>query len=100
MISVLRDMYLFSAGSTNKSSILRTTYQNYGKCCEQGNRRANALRKYYFNDRAIGITSDFDGKYSIETKNPPGDSLIATFIGFEKEIIIVEKGKFQIINLK
>lgn len=52
-----------------------------------------------FNDRAIGITSDFDGKYSIETKNP-GDSLIATFIGFEKEIIIVEKGKFQIINFE
>ncbi|HRW96443.1 MAG TPA: DUF5686 family protein [Bacteroidales bacterium] len=52
-----------------------------------------------FNDRAIGVTSDFDGKYSIETKTP-GDSLIASFIGYKKQTKKVEKGKFQYINFE
>lgn len=52
-----------------------------------------------FNDRAIGITSDFDGKFSIETKTP-GDSLVASFMGYERQTKKVEKGKFQYINFE
>ncbi len=52
-----------------------------------------------FNGKPIGITSDFNGKYSIETLNP-GDSLIASFIGFETQTKKVEKGKFQYINFE
>lgn len=52
-----------------------------------------------FNDKAIGITTDFSGKYSIETKTA-GDSLIASFIGYERQEKKVEKGKFQIINFE
>jgi hypothetical protein len=50
-----------------------------------------------FNTRTIGVTSDFNGKFAIET-NSPGDSLIASFIGYEKQIKPVEGGVFQYIN--
>ncbi len=50
-----------------------------------------------FKGTTIGITTDFNGKYSIETKTP-GDSLIASFVGYEKQITPVSKGRFQYIN--
>lgn len=52
-----------------------------------------------FNNRTIGVTTDFEGKYFIETKQP-GDSLIASFVGYIRQIQKVEKGKFQIINFQ
>lgn len=52
-----------------------------------------------FKGTNIGVTSDFDGNYSIETKTP-GDTLIASFIGYEKEYSAVSKGIFQIINFE
>nr|NQU92315.1 carboxypeptidase-like regulatory domain-containing protein [Bacteroidota bacterium] len=50
-----------------------------------------------FKGTNIGITTGFDGDYSIETKRA-GDSLIASFVGYQKQIKHVEKGKFQYIN--
>ncbi len=47
----------------------------------------------------IGVTTGFDGSYSIETKNP-ADSLIASFVGYKKQVKPVVKGKFQYINFE
>lgn len=52
-----------------------------------------------FKGTNIGMTTDFDGKYSIETKTP-GDSLIASFIGYKRQTRVVEKGIFQYINFE
>lgn len=53
----------------------------------------------YFQGTTIGITSDFEGNYSIETKTP-GDSLIASFVGYLRQAKAVEKRKFQYINFE
>jgi len=50
-----------------------------------------------FKGTNIGITTGFDGTFSIETPNP-GDSLIASFIGFKRQTKVVSKGHFQYIN--
>ncbi|MFA5417282.1 MAG: DUF5686 family protein [Bacteroidales bacterium] len=50
-----------------------------------------------FKGTSIGVTSDFDGKYSIETKTP-GDTLVASFIGYHKVSHRVAHGKFQVID--
>ncbi len=50
-----------------------------------------------FKGSSIGVTTDFDGNYAIETTNP-GDTLIASFIGYEKIFASVVKGQFQVID--
>lgn len=45
----------------------------------------------------IGVMTDFNGKFSLETKTP-SDSLVASFIGYKQELRKVDKGKFQYIN--
>lgn len=50
-----------------------------------------------FKGTSIGVTSDFEGKFAIETTKP-GDTLVATFIGYRKKSLPVTKGKFQVIN--
>lgn len=52
-----------------------------------------------FRNTTQGVTTDFDGKYSIETKLP-GDSLTASFVGYITQAQKVTKGKFQYINFK
>ena len=39
----------------------------------------------YFYGTTIGVTSDFEGHFSIETKTP-SDSLMASYIGYENSI--------------
>lgn len=50
-----------------------------------------------FKNTSIGVTSDFEGNYSIETTKP-GDTLLASFIGYNKSKKSVSHGKFQVIN--
>ena len=50
-----------------------------------------------FKGTTIGLTSGFDGSYSLETKIP-ADSLIASFVGYDRQVKAVAKGKFQYIN--
>jgi hypothetical protein len=51
----------------------------------------------YFEGTTIGVTSDFDGHYAIETFSP-GDSLIASYIGYEPQAFSVHPGIFQRID--
>jgi len=50
-----------------------------------------------FKGTSIGETSDFNGNYAIETLTP-GDTLIASFIGYETMYFPISKGKFQLID--
>ena len=51
----------------------------------------------YFQGTTIGVTSDFDGNFSIETKTPT-DSLVASVMGYYKQAFLIQKGIFQRIN--
>lgn len=50
-----------------------------------------------FKGTTIGVITDFNGKFFIETKNP-SDSLEFSYVGYEKHTYPVQKGRFQIIN--
>lgn len=53
----------------------------------------------YFKNSDIQTTTDFDGKFSLETKTP-GDSLHAQYMGYESMALPVMKGKFQYIDFE
>lgn len=53
----------------------------------------------YFQGTTIGVTSDFDGNFSIETKAPT-DSLVASVLGYQKQSFLVQTGKFQHLDFK
>lgn len=46
---------------------------------------------------AIGATTDFDGNYIIKT-NTPGDTVVASYVGYVSRKKQVQKGQTQIIN--
>ena len=52
----------------------------------------------YFDGTTIGITSDFDGRFSIETRSPDAKVLTAQLLGYEPLSIPVTKGAFSEIN--
>lgn len=47
----------------------------------------------------VGVTSDFDGNYSIETKIP-ADTLVASYMGYKTQSVKVFKYRFQEINFE
>ncbi|MEI6575025.1 MAG: DUF5686 family protein [Bacteroidota bacterium] len=47
----------------------------------------------------VGVQTAFDGTYSIETKNG-SDSLIASFIGYNKQAKKIQKAKFQTVDFE
>jgi hypothetical protein len=53
----------------------------------------------YFPNSDIATTTDFDGKYALETKSPK-DSLCAQYMGYIKQAKIVAKNKFQMIDFE
>lgn len=52
----------------------------------------------YFDGTTIGITSDLDGRFSIETRSPEAKVLTAQLLGYEPLSIPVNKGAFSEIN--
>lgn len=55
---------------------------------------ANVLLK----GTTAGASTDFDGNYSITT-DKPADSLIASYIGYQRTAIHIKKGVDQIVNI-
>jgi hypothetical protein len=53
----------------------------------------------YFKDTQIGMTTDFDGNFSITTKTPT-DSLVAAYVGFRTRVKAVKSGTTQTINFQ
>jgi hypothetical protein len=52
-----------------------------------------------FKGTTIGTTTDFDGNYTIKTNNP-GDTLVASYIGYKPRRKFVAKGGIQTINFQ
>lgn len=52
-----------------------------------------------FANTTIGETTDFDGNFTIRTSTP-GDTLVASYIGYKFKKKIVSKGKEQVINFQ
>lgn len=52
----------------------------------------------YFDGTTIGITSDLDGRFSIETRSPDAKVLTAQLLGYEPLSIEINKGAFSEVN--
>ncbi len=52
----------------------------------------------YFKGTTIGVTSDFDGNFSLETKNPT-DTLVISCMGYQSQEIPIQKNRFQEISV-
>jgi hypothetical protein len=48
---------------------------------------------------SIGVTTDFEGRYLLET-NAPTDSLVVSYIGYKPRKKVVRKGVSQVINFQ
>lgn len=53
----------------------------------------------YFKGTSAETTTDFDGRYSIETKDA-SDTLIAQYLGYEPQKVFIVKNKFQFIDFE
>ena len=51
----------------------------------------------YFAGTTIGVSSDFEGNFSLETKTP-SDSLIVSYVGYQTQAKYVYRGRFQQID--
>lgn len=51
----------------------------------------------YFNGSTVGVTTGFEGEFSLETKQH-SDTLVASFVGYKKQSAPVEANRFQYIN--
>ena len=47
----------------------------------------------------IGVTTDFDGNYDIETRED-GSEIMASFVSYERQTVEVKKGAFNTIDFK
>jgi hypothetical protein len=69
----------------------------YGKVTDAVTGEPLPFVNIYFNNTTIGITSDLNGKYTLITSQP-GDTLYASFIGYQTMKIPVRKRSSQEIN--
>ncbi len=68
-----------------------------GKVTDADSHEAVPFANIYFKGTTIGVTSDFNGNFSIETRTP-GDTLVASCVGYKMQKSVVHKNKFQEIN--
>lgn len=54
----------------------------------------------YFKNTTIGVSSDLDGFFTIETRNVKTDILCASILGYEDKEVQVKLGHFQEVNIK
>jgi hypothetical protein len=52
-----------------------------------------------FKGTSIGVTTDFDGNYTLKTSARP-DSIQATYIGYKSKAKVIKKGVTQVINFQ
>ncbi|MBR1782714.1 MAG: carboxypeptidase-like regulatory domain-containing protein [Bacteroidales bacterium] len=54
----------------------------------------------YFDGTTIGISTDMDGRYSLETRSPEAKVLTASLIGYESLSVPISQGAFKEINFR
>ena len=52
----------------------------------------------YFDGTVIGISSDLEGNFSLETRSRDITTLTAHLIGYESQTVTVSKGSFSEVN--
>ncbi|MCB2220955.1 MAG: DUF5686 and carboxypeptidase regulatory-like domain-containing protein [Bacteroidetes bacterium] len=65
-----------------------------GKVIDNSTQEPIPFANVFFKGTTVGVTSDFNGDFSIETKYAT-DTLVASFMGYESQMKPVEKFKFQ-----
>ena len=68
-----------------------------GKVIDGSNGQPVPFANVFFNGTTIGVTSDFDGNYSLETKKP-SDTLVASYMGYYTMEKKISKNKFQVVD--
>ncbi|MBN3035273.1 MAG: carboxypeptidase-like regulatory domain-containing protein [Bacteroidales bacterium] len=51
----------------------------------------------FFNGTTIGVSTDFDGKFALETAHP-SDTLVASSVGYKKAFAAIQRNRFQEIH--
>lgn len=92
----VKAIFLFLAFVIQATTFSQVT-KIMGTVTDQTNGEPLPFVNIVFKGTNIGVTTGFDGTYSIETSTP-GDSLIASFVGFKRQTKPVAKGRFQYIN--
>lgn len=59
-----------------------------------------AFASVYFNNTTIGVTTDLDGYYTMETRDKSIKTLAAVILGYEEVECPITKGHFQKIDFK
>ena len=54
----------------------------------------------YFEGTTIGISTDLDGRYSIETRSPNAKVLTASMIGYVPQSFVIVNGSFSEVNFR
>ncbi len=70
-----------------------------GKVVDADTQEPIPFANIFFKGTTIGVTSDFDGNFSIETKSPL-DSLTASCMSYTLQTVKVYKNRFQEINFE
>ena len=70
-----------------------------GKVTDAGSGDPIPFVSVIFKNTSIGATTDFDGKFMIKTLKP-GDSLVASYVGYLARIKVVKKGIKQVVNFQ
>ena len=84
---------LFCAGTQAQAQITRV----FGKVFDPLTNEPVAFASVLFTGTGVGVTSDIDGKYSLETTLVV-DSIRASFVGYLPASMKVTRGRTQEIN--
>ncbi|TAF67786.1 MAG: carboxypeptidase-like regulatory domain-containing protein [Cytophagales bacterium] len=85
---------LFSLLGLLPSSIYAQTYTITGKITDAETGEAVPFANVYLQKSMVGITTDFDGYFTIKT-NTLEDSLVASYIGYIKKVKILDLTKTE-----
>lgn len=88
---------IFSLGSLNSALCQETVVSGRITDAESGD--PLPFVNVVFQNTYTGITSDFDGYYSLKT-DQKADSLEVSYIGYFKKAKAIEQGKSQVINFQ
>lgn len=91
-ISLLVVLLLFMAGFTHAQ-----VTKIMGKVIDYTSQEPIPFANVYFKGTTIGVTTDFEGRFSIESKQAT-DTLIASSMGYEQQLKKINKYRFQDIT--
>lgn len=72
-----------------------------GRVTDAGTGEGIPFASVIFKGTSIGVSTDLDGYYTMETRKPTGECiLVATILGFDQQEVPAVKGGFKEINFK